>query len=183
LGAINLVDYLQFFVKVSCFDKYFGQKIKTRYMGLDSTSSQNAVTRNPFFSIEGSRIFIDSNGEKVNLNFDQITNVRLIKKRNVSSNRMLIFIGVLFYFDYLLFFGNHFLIQVASLIIIISVIISFLCTRPFSYKLLVNIGVDGFNEFLVPKKYLAFAQSFVFIFKDKKGDKAYTHSSIFNYVA
>jgi len=152
-------------------------------MGLDSTSSQNADNGNPFFYIEGSRVFIDANGQKVNLNFDQITNVRLIKKINVSLRRMLFFIAVIFFSAYILFFNNQSLFQVASLIIITSVITSFLSIKPFAYKLLVNIGVHGFKEFLVPKKHLAFAQSFVFIFKDKKGDKYYTTSCVSNYVA
>jgi len=152
-------------------------------MVLDSTSSQNAANGNPFFSIEGTRVIIDSNGEKVNLNFDQITNVRLIKNRNLSLNLILFFVALIFYSCYILFFKNYFLIQVASLIIIISVIIASLFVKLFSYKLLVNKGVDGFNEFLVSKNNLPFAKSFVFIFKAKKGDKCYTRSSVFNYVA
>lgn len=152
-------------------------------MGLDSTSSQNADNGNPFFYIQGSRLFIDCNGEKVNFNFDQITNVRLIKNRNVSLIRMLFFIAVIFYSCYILFFNNHFVMQLVSLCIITLVITSFLCIRPFSYKLLVNKGVDGFNEFLVTKKHLPFAKSFIFIFNEKKGCEFHNKTSIFNYVA
>ncbi len=151
-------------------------------MGLDSTSLQRAASENPFFSIEGTRVFIDSNGEKINLNFDQITNVRLIKNRNLSLNLILFFVAGIFYSCYFLFFNNYFLIEVASIIIVTSVIVASLFIKLCSYKLLVNNGLNGFNEFLVPKKHLAFAQSFVFIFKDKKGDKSYSHSCIFNCV-
>lgn len=151
-------------------------------MGLDSTS-QNTDNGNPFFYIQGSLVIIDVNGEKANFNFDQITNVRLIKNRAVSLNRLLFFIVILFFSCYILFFNNHFLIQVASLFISTAVITSFLCIRPFSYKLLVNKGLDGFSEFLVPKKHLPFAKSFVFIFKEIKGYEINNQSSIFNYVA
>jgi len=138
-------------------------------MVLDTTSSQIADNGNPFFYIQGSRLFIDCNGEKVNLNFDQITNVRLIKNRDLSLNLILFFVALFLYLCYIIFLNNHFLIQVASLIIITSVIIASLFIRLFSYKLLVNKGVDGFNEFLVSKKHLPFAKSFIFIFREIKG--------------
>jgi hypothetical protein len=150
-------------------------------MGLEITSSQNVASDNSFFYMEGSHVFIVANGEKVNLNFDQITNVRLIKNRNLSLNLILFFVALLLYFYYILFFNNHFLIQVGLLILITSFIAASMFIKLFSYKLLVNKGVDGFNEFLVSKNNLPFAKSFVF--KDRKGNKSYTRSSIFNYVA
>jgi hypothetical protein len=60
-------------------------------MDLGITSLQNKIRGNPCFSIEDSRVFIDANGDRVNLNFDQITNVRLIKNRNLSLNLVLFF--------------------------------------------------------------------------------------------
>jgi hypothetical protein len=152
-------------------------------MDLESASSQNVASDNSFFYMEGSHVFIVANGEKVNLNFDQITNVRLIKNRNLSLNLILFFVALLLYSYYILFFNNHFLIQVGLLILITSFIAASMFVKLFSYKLLVNKGVDGFNEFLVSKSNLPFANSFIYIFKDRKGDKSYTHSSIFNYVA
>jgi hypothetical protein len=54
-------------------------------------------------------------------------------------------------------------------------------TRRFSCRLLVSKRIDGFNEFLVSKNNLRFAESF--IFKDKKGGKPVDHSGVFNYFA
>jgi hypothetical protein len=101
-------------------------------MGLESTSSQNVASDNSFFYMEGSHVFIVANGEKVNLNFDQITNVRLIKNRNLSLN-LILFLALFLYSYYILFFNN---LSYSSGTYFNHFILAAPCLLNFSYKLL-----------------------------------------------
>jgi dolichol kinase len=116
-------------------------------MDLGITSLQNKIRGNSCFSIEDSRVFIDTNGDRVNLNFDQITNVRLIEKQEFITKSGLVFLAILFYSFCQLFFNEYFVVQLISLIIMCSSIASTVFTKRFSYRLLVNKRIDGFNEF------------------------------------
>jgi hypothetical protein len=128
--------------------------------------SLNKINEKFFFSIKDSVVFIETNGSKVNLNLDQITNVRLIKNRNLSVNLILLYLSIIFYFT--LLWNDYFVIQLMSVIIIITFIISAIFIKRFSYKLLVNKGVMGFSEFLVSKNNLLFVESFIYSIKNKK---------------
>jgi hypothetical protein len=152
-------------------------------MDLESSSSENKNARNSFFSIKGSTIVLDSNGEKVNLKLDQITNVRLIKNRNLSLNLILFYLSIVFYFIYIFFLKKHLFVQLTALLIVTALIIASISIKRFSYKLLVNKGIDGFNEFLVSKTNLPFAESFVSIFKKQKKQIESNHRRVFNYVS
>lgn len=152
-------------------------------MDLESSSSENKNARNSFFSIKDSTIVLDSNGEKVILKLDQITNVRLIKNRNLSLNLILFYLSIVFYFIYIFFLKKQLFVQLTALLIVTALIISSISIKRFSYKLLVNKGVDGFNEFLVSKTNLPFAESFVSIFKNKKKQIDSNHRRVFNCVS
>jgi hypothetical protein len=121
-----------------------------------------------FFFIDDSVVVLGNNGEKVILNLSQITNIRIIKNRNLSLNLILLYLSVILCFITSQFLDKHISIQLTSSIgIALGILISIFVKR-FSYKLLVNIGVGGFNEFLVTKGNLACAESFVSLFKKQK---------------
>ena len=135
-------------------------------MNLNVTTSQHKANENSFFSIEDSIVVIGDNKQKVNLKL--ITNVRLIKNRNLSFNFILFILSILCYSVSILFFDKYSLLQLPFLVITIAFIITAVFIRRFSYKLLINKGVYGFNEFLVSKNNLPFAESFIYILKNKR---------------
>lgn len=76
------------------------------------------------------------------------------------------YLSIIFYFT--LLWNDYFVIQLMSVIIIITFIISAIFIKRFSYKLLVNKGVMGFSEFLVSKNNLLFVESLIDSIKNKK---------------
>lgn len=84
-------------------------------------------------------------------------------------NVILRHLSIIFYFVAFQFFDKHILIQLKFAIVVLLVILTSILTKRFSYKLLVNIGAGGFNEFLFSKNNLHCAESF--IFNNKKEDQ------------
>jgi hypothetical protein len=119
-----------------------------------------------FFTIVDSNLTIDSEGQKTDFNLNQISNVRIIKKRNLTPN-FLILIGV--FISYFSFLSSQNiddrLKNFTLMLIVLGVLVSFLF-KHYSYKLLINKKNYCFNEFKISKQNLNIAQSFVSMFKN-----------------
>lgn len=118
-----------------------------------------------FFTIVDSNITIQNKGEKIDLHLKQISNARIIKRRNMIPN-ILILISA-FLASFLLLSSQHSenrFKDVFLILIILAVIASF-SIKHYSYRLLINKNNYCFNEFSISKQNLSRAQSFVSMFK------------------
>jgi hypothetical protein len=134
-------------------------------MDLEMASFENNLDKNPLFSINDSTVVMEIDGEKVNFDLDQITNVRVIKFRDLTLNVFLLVSSISFY---LLGFKSFFVVDPVSLAISVILFGSSIFIRLFSYKLLINKGNYDFCELLVSKSNLLFAEHLASIIKAKK---------------
>jgi hypothetical protein len=115
-----------------------------------------------FFTIVDSNITIENEGEKLDLNLNQISNARIIKRRNMIPN-ILILISA-FLANFLLSSPQYSENRFKDFFLILIVLASF-SIKHYSYRLLINKSNYCFNEFRISKQNLSCAQSFVSIFK------------------
>lgn len=134
-------------------------------MNLEIASFENTLDKNSLFFINDSTVVFESNGGKVNLYLDQITNVRVIKSRNLTLNLALLVSSIFFYLlgGKLFFSGDKAFIIISFFIFLVSVFL-----RRFSCKLLINRGKYDFYEFVISKKNLHFAEHLASVIKAKK---------------
>ena len=121
-----------------------------------------------FFTIVDSNITIENEGEKLDLNLNQISNARIIKRRNMIPNILILMSAFIANF---LLLSSQYIIDnrfknVFLILIVLAVIASFL-VKHYSYRLLINKKNYCFNEFRITKRNLSRAQSFVSMFKTK----------------
>lgn len=134
-------------------------------MHLEMASFENRLDKNPLFSINDSTVVMEINGEKLNLHLNQITNVRIVKCRDLTLNVVLLFSFISFY----LTGGERFFsVHLVSIIITIFLFAISIFTRRFYYKLLINKRNYGFYEFVIPKSNLVFAEHLASVINAKK---------------
>lgn len=134
-------------------------------MDLEMASFENSLDKKNLFFINDSTVVMEINGEKVSLYLDQITNVRVIKFRDLTLNIVLFFSSLSFY---LLGGESFFFVNLVSIIISLFLFAMSIFLRRFSCKLLINNGNCGFYEFVMSKKNLLFAEHLAAVIKAKK---------------
>jgi hypothetical protein len=117
-------------------------------------------TQNAFLTIEGSKLLVDNKGQVIKVNLNQITNVRIVKSRNLSLNILMVLFTVLF--SYYLFSSNEIgiLLQIILIAIIDGCVLLSLSLRMHSCKLLINVKGCSFHEVLLSKSTLFHANEF-----------------------
>ena len=93
------------------------------------------------------------------MTLNQISNSRLIKKRDFTANIIVLVFSVLFYVMVLqpLYLSTKF----ESLILALILISAVSGTKNYSYRLLINKTNYDFNEIIVSKENLHFAKIFL----------------------
>lgn len=134
-------------------------------MDLEMASFENCLDKNPLFLIYDSTLVMVINGEKVNLEIDQITNIRVIKFRDLTLNVVLLFLSISFY---IVGGERFFLVDLVSITISLFLFAISIFLRRFSCKLLINKGNYGFCEFVISKNKLVFAEHLASVIKAKK---------------
>ena len=120
-------------------------------MNLEMSSFENSMDKNPLFLINDSTLVMEINGEKVNLDIDQITNVRVIKFRDLTLNVVLLIASISFC---LLWVESFFVVDIVPVAISLFLFTFSIFTRRFSCKLLINIRKCAFYEFVISKNNL-----------------------------
>jgi hypothetical protein len=132
----------------------------------------------PFFKVLDSNIIINNNGERIELKLDEISNIRIGKFRNLSVNILLFFSVILFYYLALPFLYSYSVVPIFSTLIIPLAILVTFSIKKYTYKLLINTGVYGFNVFKISKKNVSSFEYFISMFKtnymtDNKNNQSY----------
>ena len=118
---------------------------------------EKVLEENSLFVISESKVTFKNCDVVIDLN--QISNSRLIKKRDFTANIMVLVFSVLFYVIILqpLYLSTIFESLILALILIS--VVSYV--ENYSYKLLINKTNYDFNEIIVSKENLHFAKIFL----------------------
>jgi hypothetical protein len=133
-----------------------------------SNKTKKLVEENPLFTFLQDTVFFKTFIDQIGLEEDEISNVRIIKNRDTSPNILLMVLTTLFcllskslFVDLTLVFKFLFIFGLFILLVLILFI------KKFTYKLLINSGRSGFNEFPISKRNVPNATYFVNKFKNK----------------
>lgn len=150
-------------------------------MNLNVSSSRNNCKGGDFFTLQDSAVTLDNNGIPVRISINQITNVRLIKQRNLALNVFAFLSSILIFVSCIRFFTSHYYVQGFLVLLIISLLIVSFFVKRYTYKLLINKGKGEYNELQITKNNLTCARYFMSLVKEKKG-QSYSDES-FSYAA
>ena len=118
---------------------------------------EKILNNNSFFIISESNVIFKNCDIIINLN--QITNCRLIKKRDFTPNILVFVFSVLFY---VITFEPLYLISTFESLILALILIAVVsCIENYSYTLLINKTNYDFNEIIVSKANFHFATIFL----------------------
>lgn len=131
-----------------------------------SNNIEKVVEENPLLILLESKVIIKNKRERIGINLSQISNVRLIKNRNLTLSVLVLVHFILFYFLVLSPMKFHFAFSLMFITILsILFVISFFI-KNYTYKLLINQGKFGFNEITISKTNSIHAENFVSKFKN-----------------
>ena len=126
-----------------------------------NTNTEKVLEENYFFILSESKIIFKNDNQRLSLHLDQISNIRLIKKRDFTVNIIVAVFSSFFYIIVLhpVNFNTIFQYLIAALLGIFVIVGSL--TKNYSYKLLINKNNYDYNEIVVSKKNLYFAKIFL----------------------
>ena len=124
---------------------------------INTIKNEKVLEENSFFTISESKVIFKNYQAVIILN--QISNVRLIKKRDFKANIIVLVFSVLFY---VMVVSPLYLSTIFESIILALILICLMCwIENYSYRLLINKMDYDFNEIIVGKKNLHFARVFL----------------------
>lgn len=117
-------------------------------------NKHNNTPNDCFFGIVEQKLLVCNNGHKIGLNLDQITNIRITKKRDLSINALLILIICLCYHSILVSFKINFPLQSLFTLFVLLCLLLSLSFRWYSYKLVLNTKSSGFLAIKLSKNHI-----------------------------
>lgn len=140
------------------------------------------IEENNFFILSESTIIFKNDNQRIKINLDQTTNVRLIKNRDFKINIIVILLAALFYLTVLQTINldaifQNFIVALLTISVIVNTLL-----RNYSYKLLINNKYNNYQEILVSKTNLYYAKIFLSKFSGTDVKKNKVNPTIaFNY--
>lgn len=123
--------------------------------------------KTPLFSIVNSEVIFYCKPNKLAVNLNLISNVRLIKTRVFYVNILFTGLGILCYLGLIIFFKPFLSPFYFPFYLMALLYFSFLY-KQFSYKLLINKRYLVFHELKISPKNISHAKNFIAIYKKIK---------------
>lgn len=125
--------------------------------GINTSITEKFLNENLLFVISETQVTFKNCNSVINLN--QISNSRLIKKRDFTANIIVFVFSILFY---VMILQPLYLNTTFELLILLLILISIVSRlKNYSYILLINKTNYDFNEIVVSKANLHFAKIFL----------------------
>jgi hypothetical protein len=123
------------------------------------------VLKTPLFTLYDSHIVIKHKDEKKIFNLNEITNVRLQKKRNFSKNIFFLFFTLLVYSFTSDYFDISFVCNILLFVITMVLSVVSLSIENYTYELYINMKHLTFRKLRLSRKDAPYALYFVSVFK------------------
>jgi len=121
-----------------------------------------------FLGILGEKLVVCSNGHKIALNLNQITNIRITKSRVLSINALVLVILYLCWYAIQVSYKINFPLQSLFAVLVLFCIRFSLTLRWYSYKLVLNTKGSEFLAITLSKKHIFHAYSLLDQFVNNK---------------
>lgn len=126
---------------------------------IPTNNFEKILEENRLYIILESKVIFINDKEKISFYLDQISGVRLVKKRDFTANIMLL-VSLSLLYVYVLSPMNS-ISNFLKLIFIVTAVIVACRIKKHSNKILINTANYGFNEILISEKNLSFARIFI----------------------
>lgn len=133
---------------------------------------EKVLEENPLVIRLESKVIIKNNNEKIEFDLSQISNIRIIKKRNLIINITLFSIAVVFYLNIMELKNVGSLLMYLSLLVFSFLLVIAYWFKSYTYTLLINKGLFGFKEISLSKNNIQYAENFMSKFKINSLTKA-----------
>jgi hypothetical protein len=127
--------------------------------------AENILEENSFFIAFESKVILKNDKERINLSLNQISNIRIVKKRDLTTKIIISIFSALFYLTAIHPVRDKIVFQLLFVVYVSFLFIVFSLIRRYKYRLLINHGKFGFNEIVISESNLFYAKRFVAMFK------------------
>jgi hypothetical protein len=126
---------------------------------------ENDDLKTPLYTLDDHQIIIKSKEGKIVFNLDEIANIRLQKKRNLSINILFLFFTLLVYSIASDYFDRNFISYILLIVITIALSVASLWLEHYTYVLFINTTGFNYIKLRLSKKDLPSALHLVALFK------------------
>ena len=130
-----------------------------------ANKTENILEENPFFIAFESKVIFKNDKERINLPLNHISNIRIVKNRDLTTNIIISILSALFYLIAIAPVNDKIVFQLFFLVYVSILFLIFSLIKKYNYKLLINNGKFGFNEIIISENNLFYAKRFLAMFK------------------
>ena len=130
-----------------------------------ANKTENILEENPFFIAFESKVIFKNDKERINLPLNHISNIRIVKNRDLTTNIIISILSALFYLIAIAPVNDKIVFQLFFLVYVSILFVIFSLIKKYNYKLLINNGKFGFNEIIISENNLFYAKRFLAMFK------------------
>ncbi|MFV8391816.1 hypothetical protein [Flavobacterium sp. LB2P6] len=127
--------------------------------------AENILEENSFFIAFESKVILKNDKERINLSLNQISNIRIVKNRDLTAEIIISTFSTLFYLAAIDPVNDKIVFQLLFVVYVSFLLVIFSLIKSYKYKLLINHGKFCFNEIVVSECNLFYAKRFVSMFK------------------
>ncbi|MDI6045021.1 hypothetical protein [Flavobacterium yafengii] len=130
-----------------------------------ANKTENILEENSFFIAFESKVIFKNDKERINLSLNHISNIRIVKNRDLTTNIIISIFSALFYLIAIVPVNDKIVFQLLFLVYVSILFVIFSRIKKYNYKLLINNGKFGFNEIIISENNLFYAKRFLTMFK------------------
>lgn len=133
-----------------------------------SYKSENGIMENTFIIQSDFKVIIKIKHQILEFYFNDISNIRILRKRNFYPNIILFCLTIIIALTNTLSVVNYSTFNFCVAIFCVAVVLLIVCVfKNYNYKLLINNGKYGFSEINLQKRNIQSAENFLNDFKRK----------------